>query len=167
MLKLDSKKKSKLNVKKSSGISNGISELSLFSQFLTDELARLLELSKLRQPQEVKSAKQFETIHECINQAIELAKDEAKDKHIYIDLKWQKLILENANKFFFDKNQLKLVLLKILSNAIKHSPEYTTINMKINFEKHETYTDLWPCWNLIVTVTDSGKGFTESQLEKF
>ena len=162
MMKLDSKKKSKPNVKKNPGINNGISELSLFSQFLTDELARLLELSKSGQPQEVKSAKQFETIHECINQAIELAKDEAKDKHIQIDLKWQKLILENANKFFFDKNQLKLVLIKILSNAIKHSPEYTTINMKINFEKHETYTDLWPCWNLIVTVTDSGRGFTEA-----
>ena len=161
-MKLDSKKKSKPSVKKNPGINNGISELSLFSQFLTDELARLLELSKSGQPQEVKSAKQFETIHECINQAIELAKDEAKDKHINIDLKWQKLILENANKFFFDKNQLKLVLIKILSNAIKHSPEYTTINMKINFEKHETYTDLWPCWNLIVTATDSGRGFTEA-----
>ena len=31
MLKLDSKKKSKLHVKKNSGISDGISELSLFS----------------------------------------------------------------------------------------------------------------------------------------
>lgn len=31
MLKLDSKKKSKPNVKKNSGISNGIGELSLFS----------------------------------------------------------------------------------------------------------------------------------------
>lgn len=57
MMKLDSKKKSKPNVKKNPGINNGISELSLFSQFLTDELARLLELSKSGQPQEVKSAK--------------------------------------------------------------------------------------------------------------
>ena len=73
-------------------------------------------------------------------------------------------MVNNDNRFFFDQNRLKLVMSKILSNAIKHSPEYSTITVRTNLEKHENNNELWPCWNLMITVIDNGPGFIEEQL---
>ena len=165
--KKEAKQKTKQSMMNLPDKRNGIYDLCNFSQFLSSEVMRVLDQSRHGKKQEIQFHKSFESVQTFISQAIEIAKEQAKSSHIQIDHKWQKMIVNNDSRFFFDKNRLKLVLSKILSNAIKHSPEYSTVSVRTNLEKHENNTELWPCWNLVVTVIDNGPGFVEEQQRQF
>lgn len=92
------------------------------------------------------------------NEWLENVGEEFKDE---CSLKNVTLIINkdyDINEFAFDKNKCTIILTNLLSNALKHSPENSTITVssQINREKN----------TIRITVTDEGKGIKSDEIEK-
>ena len=86
-----------------------------------------------------------------LSEVIRLIKPTALSKKITLEVACEKSATINA-----DKNQLRSILTNLINNAIKFSPQESTIY--IAFEKHHD--------DQIFIVSDSGKGLTDEQLQK-
>ena len=60
---------------------------------------------------------------------------------------------------------MKQVLCKLLDNAIKFSPPYSTILVSAKLEKTEGTKDGWPIWYLDVSVRDHGPGISDTIIQ--
>lgn len=93
-------------------------------------------------------------INLLIEESISLCENLANEKHIQI------LFPINQDEFVVQaqKLQLKQMLLNLIRNAIKYSPENTSVS--INVFKHKILPR-----NIVITIKDQGPGIPQSELE--
>ena len=61
---------------------------------------------------------------------------------------------------------MKQVLCKLLDNAIKYSPPYSTVVVGAKLEKTDRNKLGWPFWNLDVSVKDQGPGISADIIQQ-
>ncbi len=142
-------------------LDGGLGETELASQFLKvidsecDRMARivrdLLQLSNLDYKQ-TKWNKGSLSIEELLKGAYFKMKISAEEKQQRLNLE----IEENIQNITGDKDRLEQVILNIISNAIKYTPNEGKINI-LSFTKNG---------NVIITVKDTGFGIPEEDIER-
>jgi signal transduction histidine kinase len=90
--------------------------------------------------------------NEIVNYAVQALKFQAEQKQIQLDLKIQ----ENLPDLNVDLEKTAWVMVNILSNAIRYSPEKSSVIVEVLAEHKK----------VIFKVKDSGKGFDEKYKEK-
>ena len=88
-------------------------------------------------------------IDNVIKRNLDLLSRRFKEKEISI-----KLQNNSSNKVFADKNMIDIVVLNLLSNALKYSDKEDSVTIEVLESNHET----------IISVKDTGTGIPESKL---
>jgi len=70
---------------------------------------------------------------------------------------------ENIPKMVFDKDHIIRVLINILSNAIKFSPENSSITITVGYGKYKIVGNSKKAKGLMVSVDDNGAGIEEDE----
>ncbi|MBL6664232.1 MAG: HAMP domain-containing histidine kinase [Rickettsiales bacterium] len=89
-------------------------------------------------------------VSDVINKSIKINRDFAFRSHINIKVE----IEDNLPQVYLDKRRLKQVMINLINNAIKYSPNNTTVHIKA-FVKND---------KLIIVVKDQGHGIDEKDL---
>lgn len=124
-----------------------------FTSVINEEVSRLRELSdsflNFARPLELRCS--VSALSAVIDETVRLIEQEFKDGGIEVVRRY-----DTAGEAFFDKNQMKQVLLNLFINAIDAMPHGGKIEIKIRQEKNY----------LVMSVGDSGSGIESDCLAK-
>lgn len=119
---------------------------------LHDVINNMLDITRIEQKQlRLKPEKMDlqKVVHECIEELSQFTIDRKITFECIID--------DTLPEFYGDKMRMQQVFTNILSNAIKYSPDGSSIKVKIFIDKKERFH---------ITVIDSGIGIDKDELEK-
>lgn len=124
-----------------------------FTAVINEEVSRLRELSdsflNFARPLELRCS--VSALSAVIDETVRLIEQEFKDGGIEVVRRY-----DTAGEAFFDKNQMKQVLLNLFINAIDAMPDGGKIEIKIRQEKDY----------LVMSVSDSGSGIESDCLAR-
>ncbi len=124
-----------------------INKINISGKHLLNIVNNILDFSKIESGK-MELHKEKLLLKELVIETLTLVENDMKKKHIAVTLS----NIENIN-IYADKQLLKQVILNILSNAVKFSPQDSTIS--IAFSRSDTYDTLSIC--------DQGIGLSEVQ----
>lgn len=90
-------------------------------------------------------------MHEMISQVVRMVRSRAEESQLKLNI-----IAEEVNEIEADPRAVKQVLLNLMTNAIKFTPENGTVQVELIQKKT----------GLIIKVTDSGIGISQENIEK-
>jgi two-component system sensor histidine kinase KdpD len=124
------------------------SEIEIAGFRLNRQVENLLSMSRL-EADILQPKMDWCDLNELVFSVINENKDDAQNHSVVFEAN------ENLPLFKLDRGLVEHVLQNIIHNALQHTPNGTTINIKVeNIEK-----------NCKITITDNGKGFPESEID--
>lgn len=130
-------------------IKEGFQKIRRYSHELDQYVKNILKISQI-ESNRFKIKQEPGDMNKMIEQAIAILSPLAEEKSIRIETHLEPLFSINC-----DKDLVQQIILNILENAIKYSPEHTTINVHSQEE-----SDF-----IVVTVKDQGKGIKAQEQE--
>lgn len=127
-------------------------EINDSSQRLMVDINNLLDLSKLEGGQ-MRAYIQTGSLDEVISEVLRQFKPIFRQKNQYADLR----LPEDLPKVPMDREKVKKVLINLLSNAHKFSPDGTGIGIQVEVREDRE--------SLVVSVSDEGTGLTPTESE--
>lgn len=123
---------------KESGIWNDevVSELAEASELLTEVLNNTLDISKLEEGK-IEFSKSYESIQDVLNVVLKMSRANARRKNILLTSEYDSslpYLLE------FDKSRLTQIVMNIVGNAIKFTPENGMVTVKVEWNKRKSTT---------------------------
>lgn len=116
----------------------------------TDYLLRLLndilEMNKIEESQ-IELLREETSLKELITESTDLVVELAREKDIKCEVKCMDA------RISVDKHRMKRVIVNLLVNAIKFSPEHSTITLRAATEKQS---------DVLIAVSDQGRGISEA-----
>ncbi|MEQ1789278.1 MAG: ATP-binding protein, partial [Rickettsiales bacterium] len=129
-----------------------IFDINLCGNHLLQLISDILEFSK-GDAGKLELIEEKVDIRELINESVRIMKGKIKTKDIDLIVR----IEQNIPFIWGDSRKIRQVLINLLSNAFKFTPEHGVITVAARFGSHQ---------NLIVLVSDSGVGIAEEDIPK-
>jgi len=147
-----------------------VDQISAASLRLNEQVGNLLNMSRL-ETGHVKLKRDWCDINELIYSVVDTIQKKASGHKIQIN------IPENFPLFRLDYGIMQQVLHNLLNNAVQYTPDNTAITIDTHyttsiaghFENNDSKTPARrdaTSHTLVITVSDNGKGFPESEIEK-
>ncbi|MEE9273487.1 MAG: PAS domain-containing sensor histidine kinase [Robiginitomaculum sp.] len=127
-----------------------ISDILFSGQHLLTLINDILDMSKI-EAGKMSLNSEIMFMHDMISQVVRIIKGRAEEAQIELDVD-----VQNVREIEADPRAVKQILLNILTNAIKFTPENGTVGVKI-IEKRT---------GLIVKVTDTGIGISQENIQR-
>lgn len=121
------------------------------ADWLHSLVENILSLTRL-QDGRMKLEKEFEAVEEVVGAAISTIEKRAPEREIHVDMP------DNVVMIPMNARLIHQVLVNLLDNAIKHSPNQTTINISVYVNEKEN--------RVYFSVRDRGTGLSEEEIPK-
>lgn len=129
-----------------------IHDINLCGSHLLQLISDILEFSK-GEAGKLELNEEEVDVPEIMDECMRIISEKARSKHITITLDAE----DNIPRLVADKRKIRQVLLNLLSNSTKFTPENGNITMTANIDR---------MGQMHISVTDSGIGIPESEIQK-
>ena len=133
-----------------------LSNIKASSENLLEILNSVLEMAKIENGR-LESKRQLTKVNEFFDSVVDMFRESAADKN-------QTLTYENNTKhelLYMDKSHVEEIIMNLVSNSIKYTPEGGEVNLKITEEMGQTPMDCY----INIFVSDNGVGMSQEFLE--
>lgn len=127
-----------------------IHDINLCGSHLLNLITDILEFSK-GEAGKLEVAEEKIIMQELVNEAVRIIQEKVKSKHLHIVCE----VDESIPPLLGDKRKIRQILLNLLSNSIKFTPEKGTIKIIVCQDASD---------NITMTVSDSGIGIAEKDI---
>ncbi len=128
-----------------------LNDIKNSGEHLSTVIKDILDLSKIENGKWVLQEEAF-ILNNCLEDALKIVRPQAETKHIRIDYD-----PGNPHKIFGDTHAFRRVIINLLSNALKFTPENGSIGCSIQSSERE---------GICVKITDTGIGIPADRIEE-
>lgn len=132
--------------------SNYITKIINNSKHLFELTNELLDLARI-DTGKVKLNLEYTSVCNLIQEVLEQTEIQFKSKNIHVDF----ICADNSIKTFIDCKRFKQIIINLITNAIKYTPENGTITLDLSIVDDN---------KLLLTVSDTGAGISKEDLSK-
>ncbi|MGD1816031.1 MAG: ATP-binding protein [Pleomorphochaeta sp.] len=147
----------KENVDNKNVIEDSIEKVNSSANYMLDIINDILDLSKLESGKFSLNIEDF-SLNQLIRKIELINQPKANEKNLYFNVSYN---FDNELWYKGDKLRLSQILMNLISNAIKFTPEKGSVNVKIQTEEFDSKTDL-----ITLIVKDTGIGMSQEFLKK-
>ena len=133
-------------------VSEGLDSIQVASKHLHNLISDVLDLSKIDADKVDYMAKPFNP-HHLLKEVVSINSVEAEKNQVNLQLEINENLPENM---LGDEQKIAQVLINVLSNAVKFTPENKSVTLRANVDG----------LNLVLQVTDQGVGIEQQNLDK-
>ena len=138
-------------------IEDSIEKVNSSANYMLDIINDILDLSKLESGKFSLNIEDF-SLNQLIRKIELINQAKANEKNLYFNVSYN---FDNELWYKGDKLRLSQILMNLISNAIKFTPEKGSVNVKIQTEEFDSKTDL-----ITLIVKDTGIGMSQEFLKK-
>ncbi len=147
------------NIDNTERVKDCLGKITLSSRHLLGLINDVLDMSKIESGKLTLNMNQI-SLRETMDSIVNIVQPQVKERQQHFDIFIQKIITEEVH---CDSVRLNQILINLLSNALKFTPEGGRINVYLEQEQSPVGDDYVRCHFL---VKDSGIGMTKEFLEK-